>query len=161
MLRRAHRGHSQREPGSVLARAIAIVALAAAAGCGGPGTGVPVTVVGRTCAFCGMEVRNPRFAAMTVAPGQVRSFDSIECAIHDLDASAAKGAARILYLADYASGGLHRSDSLWVVRATIPSPMGGGLAAFLDRQGAERIAAARGGSVTTAAAFLTASRVTP
>jgi len=163
MIRRVCRRHLWLGPDSILARLLPIVVVALAAGCGRPGTGVPVSIVGRTCASCGMEVRNPRFAALTIAGGEVRTFDSIECALRDLSAPAARGATRrgVLYLADYESGGLHRSDSLWVLRATIPSPMGGGLAAFLHRPTAERIAAERAGRVTTAVALLAESRGTP
>ena len=119
--------------------------LVTAAGCGDARSPLPVTVVGATCASCGMEVRNPRYMAASVEAGRVRPYDSIECAMKETGPARA---GRLLYLADYASGGLHRADSLWVVRARIPSPMGAGLAAFLDRAEAERIAAARDGTVS-------------
>jgi hypothetical protein len=91
-----------------------------------------------------METRDLRWAAARRAGRHVRVYDSIECALSD---AAAPGAGRgsALYLADFATAALHRSDSLWVVRADIPSPMGGGFAAFLDRSAAERVAAERNG----------------
>ncbi|HET9950900.1 MAG TPA: nitrous oxide reductase accessory protein NosL [Candidatus Eisenbacteria bacterium] len=135
--------------------------LTLAAGCGDrDGSKIPATVDGGTCVSCGMEIRNPRYAAAWIVAGRVRPFDSIECALQNAGAEGRAGRAtpsgteRSLYLSDFASGSLHRADSLWVVRAKIPSPMGGGFAAFLDRAEAERIAAAREGSVSTAAALL-------
>jgi hypothetical protein len=128
-----------------VARAIGVGALlfAGAAGCGVTRPTLQARVIGRACAACGMDVRNPRFAAAWCSAGRVLPFDSIECALHDHDAASAPGS--VLFLADYPSGTLHRADSLWVVRAEVASPMGGGFAAFLDRREAERIAASRGG----------------
>jgi nitrous oxide reductase accessory protein NosL len=136
--------------GASAALLLAVAAAAGGAGCGGRDRfAAPATVVGETCASCGMEVRNPRYMAASVAAGRVRPYDSIECAMKEAAPVAPRG-HRILYLADYATGTLHHADSLWVVRAKIPSPMGAGLAAFLDRAEAERVAAAREGTVSPA-----------
>ena len=139
--------------GGVLAFALAALA---PAGCGRR-SAVPVTVVGLTCATCGMEVRDPRYAAARIGSGKVRPFDSIECALRDSNTAAT------LYLSDYSSGTLHRGDSLVVVRApgAIPSPMGAGLAAFLDKGRANRIAFARGGTVLPADRLRAAPEGTP
>jgi len=99
-----------------------------------------------------MEARDLRWAAARRADGRVRVYDSIECALQDVTPpGAAVGSG--LYLADFATAALHRSDSLWVVRADIPSPMGGGFAAFLDRSAAERVALGRNGRVGRLADF--------
>jgi nitrous oxide reductase accessory protein NosL len=68
-------------------------------------------------------------------------FDSIECLL-EADPPAARA-----WLADYDARTLHAADSIWVVRAEIPSPMGGGYAAFMERSSADEIAAARNGRV--------------
>lgn len=141
-----------RSPRSAVGSAALLVMLAA--GCAPSGrAAVPATVLGETCASCGMEVRDPRYMAAIIRSGRVRPFDSIECAMRGAGAAAPRN-DRVVYLADYATGGFHRADSLWVVRAKIPSPMGAGLAAFLDRAEAERIAAAREGTVSPASALL-------
>ncbi len=121
-----------------------------APGCGTPG-GTPRVAPGTPCVTCGMEVRDARYAGASVEGRSVRPYDSIECALRDLsttnEPATPRARARSLYLADYATGALHRSDSLWIVHADIASPMGGGLAAFLDRAEAARVADAREGRV--------------
>jgi len=150
------------------AASLALVILLAA-GCGGRDP-IPASLVGRACATCGMEVRDPRYAAARLVDGKVRTFDSIECAIRDRSADAgvagaANASARpdVFYAADFATGALHRADSLVVVRApgSIPSPMGAGFAAFLDEGRARRIAAARNGTLLPAGTLFGATRVAP
>lgn len=150
-----------------LLAALLLAAPLLSAGCGR--SGAPRVALGTPCATCGMEVRDPRFAGASVAGRSVRAYDSIECALRDLSAAdratdpspAPANRSRSLYLSDHASGTLHRSDSLWIVRADIASPMGGGLAAFLDRAEAERIAAARGGRVLPIDSLVPAPEATP
>lgn len=130
----------------------ALIALAAGGCARAPGP--PRVALGTPCTVCGMEVRDPRYAAASTDGRAVRAYDSIECALRDRAANPAPSAptgqraeARSLYLSDFETASLHRADSLTIVRARIPSPMGGGLAAFLDRGEAERIAAAREGRI--------------
>jgi hypothetical protein len=95
-----------------------------------------------------METRDLRWAAARRLDRGLRVYDSIECALRNGEASATitdDGSA--LFIADFPTGALHRADSLWIVWADIPSPMGGGFAAFLDRAAAERVAAERGGTM--------------
>jgi len=149
--------------------ALVLPFLLLAAGCGQQG-GAPLVALGTPCATCGMEVRDARYAGASVAGRSIRPYDSIECALRDLatanstSASPAPGLqARIrsLYLADYTTGAIHRSDSLWVVHADIASPMGGGLVAFLDRAEAARIAEARTGRVMPIDSLLAAPEAMP
>ena len=115
----------------------------AAAGCG-RAEGPPRIAIGTPCSACGMETRDLRWSAARIKDGRVRAYDSIECALKDGAASDAPGGS-VLYVADFATGALHRADSLTVVCADIPSPMGGGFAAFLEPSEAERVAAERNG----------------
>lgn len=117
-----------------------------AAGCATASDGIPRIVAGTPCAGCGMEARDLRWSAARRMGDRVRVYDSIECALRDESGTAASRKA-VLYLADFETSALHRSDSLWVVRADIPSPMGGGFAAFLNPKAAERVAAERNGRV--------------
>lgn len=133
------------------ALAILLVAAVAATGCGNV-EGPPRIGAGDRCATCGMEARDLRWAAARRIDGRTRIYDSIECARKDAPAPAVAGASA-LYLTDFATSTLHRSDSLWVVRADLPSPMGGGFAAFLDRATAERVALDRNGRAGRLAMF--------
>ena len=135
-----------------------------APGCGAPG-GTPRVARGTPCVTCGMEVRDARYAGASVEGRSVRPYDSIECALRDLsttnEPATPRDRARSLYLADYTTGALHRSDSLWIVHADIASPMGGGLAAFLDRAEAARVAGAREGRVMPIDSLLPPPEGTP
>ena len=118
------------------------------AGCA-PRGGPPPIAVGTACAGCGMRIEDLSYACETEQQGEVRAYDSIECLLR-----AGPPAGRA-WLADYDTRALHAADSLWVIQAEIPSPMGGGYAAFVDRAAAAEIAAARGGRVARLAEFAT------
>jgi hypothetical protein len=96
-----------------------------------------------SCDLCAMPIEDARFACERRAEEGWRVYDSIECLIRDGGTAAAFGS----WLADHATGTLHRSDSLWVVRGKFASPMAGGLAAFLSRAQAESLAASSAGTV--------------
>ena len=119
-----------------------VLFLTGLAGCG-RNRGVARVDVGAPCAACGMPVRNLQFACVRGLDGRHRSFDAIECLLRE-------GALRrgeTAHLADYDTGGLHAADSVWVVRGEFPSPMGAGLAGFIDRAAADQIAAETHGRV--------------
>ncbi|MGE5175279.1 MAG: hypothetical protein ACM3JJ_02805 [Hyphomicrobiales bacterium] len=137
----------------VAALALLLAAAAAVGGCAKPDAGPPRIARGTPCSACGMEVRDLRFACAVRAGSEIRVYDSIECALHG---GAGAPGSRV-YLADFLTAALHEGDSLWVVRGDIPSPMGGGYAAFLDRTEAERVATARAGRTARFAAFLAPS----
>ena len=120
--------------------------------------GPPAIRVGGTCAACGMEVHDLRFACERPVADTWRIYDAIECLIRDAaaDTGAAPEAARVAWLADYDRQSLHPADSLWVVRGSFPSPMGGGFAAFLSRSAADSIAATTQGQVERLSAWLSA-----
>ena len=102
-----------------------------------------------------MPVGDRRYACERPVAGHWRVYDSIECLLRD---STAGGTA---YLSDYDRGTLHAADSIWVVRADMPSPMGGGYAAFLDRSAAEEVAIARSGRVARLVDWASKGRATP
>ena len=88
-----------------------------------------------------MSIEDLRYACETERGDTVRAYDSIECLLHE---SPLPGRA---WLPDYDTRALHAADSVWVVKADIPSPMGGGYAAFMDRSAADEIATSRNGRV--------------
>jgi nitrous oxide reductase accessory protein NosL len=116
----------------------ALLALAAA-GCARR-AGPPPISPDAVCAACGMQTSDLRFACEREVDGHWRAYDSIECMARDPVAGPA-------FLADYDTRTLHPADSLWVVKGSFPSPMGGGYAAFRSRAVADRIAAATSGFV--------------
>jgi len=102
--------------------------------------GPPRIASGSACAHCGMPVEDRRFACERRDPGprgHWHVYDSIECLAAGWDR---RVTIRDAWIADYDQAALHRADSLWVVRGRFPSPMGGGLAAFLDRAAAGTVA---------------------
>jgi nitrous oxide reductase accessory protein NosL len=115
--------------------------LAAAQGCGPP-PALPVVPAGAACAACGMAIHDLRFACARRVDRGWRFYDSIECLLRE---SPGAGTA---WLADYDGKALHAADSMWVVRGELPSPMGGGLAAFRDRGAAQEVAAAVSGRMS-------------
>jgi len=90
-----------------------------------------------------MPIRDERFACVRGAAGAYRSYDAIECLTREGPAKPGEA----IYLADYDTGLLHAADSIWVVRGDFPSPMGAGLAGFLDRASADQVAAETRGRV--------------
>ena len=122
-------------------RLVSSILAIALAGCA-PARGGPRPIVaGTPCAACGMPIKDLRYACEGERAGRYRAYDSIECLLR-ADPPPARA-----WLADYDTRALHVSDSIWVIRADIPSPMGGGYAAFLDRAAAGEIAASRNGRV--------------
>ena len=124
-----------------LCTAVTILVLGAALMAGCAPAGPPVIAAGTECATCGMPIEDARFACARrdLAARKVvwRVYDSLECLARDWEPRATP---RDAYGADYDQARLHRADSLWVVRGSFPSPMGGGLASFLDRAAAQGIA---------------------
>lgn len=101
------------------------------------------------CASCSMEITDLRFACARRAGATWRPYDSIECLIQE----AAKTAGGPAWLADYDTRTFHPADSLWVVKGAFPSPMGGGFAAFANREAADRVASETHGSADRFAAW--------
>ena len=113
-----------------------------APGCG-KHAGPPGIALGTPCATCGMDVEDLRFACESGSRGVYRVYDSIECLIRDRD----RPSPAAIYLADHDRKSLHAVDSLWIVKGSFPTPMDGGLAAFLDRSSAEDVASTTRGRV--------------
>jgi nitrous oxide reductase accessory protein NosL len=126
-------------PAYAMRAALLAASLLALASCARP-AGPPPIRLGAPCVACGMEIQDLRFACERGAGSEWRVYDSIECLLRE----PARGGA---WLADYDSRALHAADSMWVVRGDFPSPMGGGLAAFLDRSAADQVAARTRGRV--------------
>ena len=93
-----------------------------------------------------MAVAQLRFACEKKTDEGWQRYDSIECLLAD----AGDGAA---YLTDYDGGALHAADSMWVVKGSFPSPMGGGFAACATRGAADEVAAKTNGRVGRLEAF--------
>ena len=122
-------------------RFAAFLALALAlAGCASRSGPRPIAT-GTPCATCGMRIQDLRYACEAEREGALRVYDSIECLLREGPAPARA------WLADYDTRALHAADSSWVVQADIPSPMGGGYAAFIDPAVAAEIASSRNGRV--------------
>jgi nitrous oxide reductase accessory protein NosL len=122
------------------------------AGCASP---VPPPIrTGAPCAVCSMEIQDRRYACeRRVESGgrtEWRAYDAIECLLRDAGGGATP---TDVWLADYDAAALHRADSLWVVHGDLPSPMGGGYVAFLNRAAADEIASASRGTVGRLATF--------
>jgi hypothetical protein len=94
-----------------------------------------------------MSIEDLRFACEDEREGRYRFFDAIECLL------TASPRAERAWLADYDTRTLHAADSLWIVQAEMPTPMGGGLAAFLDHDAAAEVAVVRHGRVARWDAF--------
>ena len=110
------------------------------AGCASHGGPRPIAT-GTPCVACGMRIEDLRYACEAEAQKELRFYDSIECLLQE------RPLPSRAWVADYDTRTLHAADSCWVVRADIPSPMGGGYAAFLDPAVAAEIAASRNGQI--------------
>lgn len=117
-----------------------------ASGCAGPADPPPIRT-GTACVICGMQIQDVRFACERLSQRRWRVFDSIECLLRD------SLVADLEVLSDADSRTLHRADSVWVVEGALPSPMGGGYAAFLDRAAADEVATGCSGRVARLEAF--------
>lgn len=95
----------------------------------------PRVAFGTPCAACSMTITDARFACVRQDGARWKSFDSIECLLHD-----GRPAEVGVRLADYDMRRLVPVDSLWIVHGDFPTPMGGGLAAFARREAAEQVA---------------------
>jgi len=125
---------------------ILVLVLALALGLSGCArSGPPAIHAGVACTGCGMSISDLGFACERQVARGWKQYDSIECLLRDADGHA--------WLADYDTHTLHDADSMWVVRGSFPSPMGGGYAAFMSRRSADDIAARTEGRVDRLPAF--------
>jgi nitrous oxide reductase accessory protein NosL len=141
-----------RRTGSRLTAAALAIALVALAACAR--TGPPPIARGTRCDACGMEIQNLRFACERSVDGTWRRYDAIECMLSDMRQAPGQAA----WLADYDEARLAPAESLWVVKGDVPSPMGGGYAAFMARASADSIAAATHGRVARLTEFASAEQ---
>ena len=117
------------------------VVLAAVAGCSRTSS-PPRVEIGTPCATCGMAIQEIRFAGLLRGDGGDRPYDSIECLVKGMTERVARA-----YLSDYDQGTLHAAESVWVVKGDFPTPMGGGLAAFVSLESAREVASQTHGQV--------------
>ena len=93
-----------------------------------------------TCAFCGMLISEERFAAaLTTVTGETEAFDDVGCLLHALTRPDRSGARARVH--DYRSGRwLEAPRAVFVHSDDVPTPMGGGFAAFSTHEAAEQFA---------------------
>ena len=115
-----------------------VLLLGIGSGCAG---GPPKIADGTRCTHCSMTIAERRFACARQSDKGVLAYDSIECLLVEQKAGERD------WLSDYDTRTLHPADSMWVVRGSFPTPMGGGYAAFVDRRAADDVAAHTNGSV--------------
>lgn len=130
------------------------LALFVTAGCAESPYPPPIRT-GASCAACGMRIENMRFATEQRTRGSWRPYDSIECLLREAEST------HEAFLSDYDTQTLHAADSMWVVQGRIDSPMGGGYAAFLERTGADEVAAETQGVVFRLGERIGAKGATP
>ena len=136
------------KPDRVRVFSLALLAAVVFAGCAPRSAGPPPIAPGTECHACGMEIGDLHFACERRVEGEWRRYDAVECLIRDGGAAAPE-----VFLADYDRATLHAADSMWVVRGNLPSPMGGGYAAFRERAAADSIAAVTAGRVDRLPAY--------
>lgn len=131
-------------------RVLALVTAAlASSSCAASADGPPQIVVDRTaCAHCGMLVSEPAFAAAYRAPaGAARVFDDIDCLL-EATKTATDPHRLQFWFHDVRDGRWMTGDEAIFVKAADPrTPMGGGLTAYRDADGAERAAERHRGRV--------------
>ena len=93
-----------------------------------------------TCAFCGMLISEERFAAsLTTVTGETEAFDDVGCLLRALTRPDRSGAR--VWVHDYRSERwLEAPRAVFVHSDDVPTPMGGGFAAFSTQEAAEQFA---------------------
>ena len=118
-------------------------------GCrGGRGDAPRVALGTATCDACRMTLTDARFVAVVADGKTERAYDSIECLVRVWRASG-EPVSDAIWLSDFDAQTLRRQSELTLVHADYPSPMGGGYAAFADRDHARAEAASRNGEFGT------------
>jgi copper chaperone NosL len=133
------------------------LALAAGA-CGVNADGPPEIVVDRTaCAYCGMLISEPAYAASYRAAGrEARAFDDIACLLAAARGEAHGPALQFWFHDAAASGWIDGGDAVFVHSPQLRTPMGGGFVAYRDRAAAARAAEETGGRIVPSIAELLA-----
>ncbi len=127
-----------------------LLALALPLGSCGRQAGPPPIAAGAECAACGMSIEDVRFAAELRSGGAWKTYDDIGCLLR----AAREDRQAPVWLTDYDSRALHAADSMWVVKGSLPTPMGSGCVAFLDRAAADEVATEASGRVMRYAELL-------
>ena len=118
-------------------------------GCRGGGGDAPRVDLGTAmCDACRMTLTDARFVAVVEDGKSERAYDSIECLVRVWRASGETVSDEI-WLSDFDTQTLRRQSELTLVHADFPSPMGGGYAAFADRERARTEASSRNGELGT------------
>lgn len=132
--------HDRPTPGHSLLLALALVSVLA--GCARQ-AGPPPIAPGTACAMCGMSIENVRFAAEMRSGGAWKAYDDIGCLLR----ATREDRQAPVWLTDHDTRTLHAADSVWVVKGSLPTPMGSGCVAFVDRAAADEVARQAGGQV--------------
>lgn len=92
------------------------------------------------CAFCKMTIEDPKYGAeLMTAKGRIYKYDAIECLLSDLKNHDELGTILVTPFDQVRT--LVVADSLSYLKSEeIKSPMGAGLAAFVDASSAREIA---------------------
>lgn len=131
------------------AAALVTMTVAASLACGVNADGPPAIEVDRTpCAYCGMLVSEPLFAAAYKAPGaDARIFDDIACLVESATREANASALRF-WFHDAATGHwIAGADASFVRSDRLRTPMAGGLVAYRGLTAAQRGAVEHHGHV--------------
>lgn len=141
--------------------AATVAALAAAATSGCAKTGPRALVAGTDeCAQCRMMITDARFGAEVVSTtGKVETFDAVEC-LTGYVAAAPAGSVQAVYVSDFEHPGtlIPADDAVYVVGATINSPMGRSLLALPKGTAPEKAIAKYGGTVSDWSSLLGKAR---
>ena len=131
-----------------VATAAALLALLALAACSAPKP-VPIVVGEDLCAFCGMQVSDPRYPAQVVTrTGKAYKFDSLECMLSFLhEGHVAARDVHSLWVTDFARPGrlLRAEEARYLRSGDLRSPMGLNVAAFRTLGELEDVRAEVGG----------------
>ncbi|MFN3803851.1 MAG: nitrous oxide reductase accessory protein NosL [Pyrobaculum sp.] len=87
------------------------------------------------CAVCQMVIVDKRFAAVYRHEGRWEKFDDVICLLRYLKEIGRLDDIKNAYVYDYLSGRLVKaSEAYFVITKKIPTPMGSGIVAFIDRE---------------------------
>ena len=141
-------------------RVLAIVTTTAMSACGASADGPPEIVVDRTaCAQCGMLVSELAFAAAYRVPGRpARAFDDIGCLLDALAQEPQRTDVQLWFRDAADAQRIEGRQATFVQSPELRTPMGGGIAAYRDRDAAARTAVQHHGRVVATFADLLGRR---
>jgi len=103
------------------------------------------------CAFCKMKISDIRFGAeMVTSKGKIHKYDSAECLVRTYIENEKKDYAFII-VTDYSQPHnlIDASTATFLISEKQPSPMGGNLSAYENKEHAESTLSEKGGKSLT------------